>query len=206
MRVVLIPILLLFFNCDGQKAKNSGSYYFSPENFLTEKTYSFVNKGDTSEKAQWKMKTVILSRDTVLQTIIIYKGRISEVLSEVIKKGNSKFLLYSLFNDQTLSKCTIIDSAVYKASQKKGEEIKWQIRFKDFKSPDSFSLTKTRSLEFSDHTRQIFMDQMVMENLRSKIKYQYAVRFSYQKGKGLTAYQIIQTDGTSRVFELEAIR
>ena len=95
------------------------------------------------------MKTCISSNDTFLLTVIFDgKKRITDSITEKICSGNSKIISYTLFDydeqgNKISSESEILDSLLFISSQKKGESIKWKLRFKDYRSSNTCELSKS---------------------------------------------------------------
>jgi len=202
MRSIFIFSLLAFKVCSGQTT----NFYFSPDTFLVEKTYSFVNHKDTTEKANWKMKTIVTGSDTIFQTSIFNNDKPAEVMTEKVNNGNSKILTYTLFNNGKSSDCKILDSLVYKLNQKENEKIQWKVEFKDFNSSNIITLTKTRNLQSIVSDKQAFSDTMRIDIVGNAIPYIYFVNSIYEKSKGLISYKITRPNGQVKEFELTAIK
>ena len=151
------------------------------------------------------MKTVLSNNDTLFQTVIINGNKVTEEMVEIISNGNSQILTFKLYNSDRSTNCTIIDSVVYKSNQNTGENIQWKVAFRDFNSPNTISLTKTRILESIDDKYQTFLDKMSM-NVVGSNTYDYTVKSIYEKGKGLISYEIIRPNGQKKLFELNEIR
>src|SRR4051812_39906817 len=98
MKQLLIPILILLICCSS-RTDESVNCYFPVKNFMTEQTYCFINKNDTTEKYYWKMVTSVLNTDTFFKTKIYNsQGRITEMMTEKIRKGNSTIASYVLYD------------------------------------------------------------------------------------------------------------
>ncbi len=198
MRVFILTLFSFFSLWTGQTGQFD-NYYFPVKNFSTEKTYCFVNKNDTEEKSYWKMRTTVSNNDTVLKTSIFdSKNRLTEIMTEKIKNGNSEIQTYTLFNYDKLgnkksSVCKILDASVFSARQKVNEEIQWKVNFKNFNSPSTCELTKIRILKSINNNQKTFTDLMRFENLDTKEGYQYYMVSVYQKGKGLISYKLFLT-------------
>lgn len=211
MRKLLIPILLLFMSCTSQ-TKHYDNYYFPVKNFFTEKTYYFVNQNDTTEKANWKMKTSISNKDTLFQTSIFdSKNRITEIMTEKVFNGNSKIDTYTLYDydpqgNKLTADCKVIDSLVFKPDQKDGEQIQWKVSFKDYSSPSICELFKNRTLQAQNDNQKTFSDLMKFVVVATSQGYQYSMTSVYQKDKGLVSYKLILPDGKVKNFVLASIK
>lgn len=201
MRTILIPFILLFISCSGQTSKYIDNYYFPVSDFLSERTFLYVNQKDTSEKALWKMQTIISNHDTLFQTTILNNGKLSEKLIEKIQNGNSKIISYTLYNEGNESICSILDSTIYKTNQNLHEQIKWRVTFQDFYSTNTIGLTKVRKLKHLDNDKKIFSDEMQMDIIGTSNNYKYSLESVYQKGKGLISYTITRPDGQIKDFK-----
>lgn len=201
MRTVLIPFLLFFISCNRQTIKQVDNYYFQVSDFFVERTFCYVNQTDTSEKALWKMQTILSNHDTLFQTTILNNGKLSERLTEKIHNGNSKIISYTLYNEGNESVCSIIDSMIYEANQKMNEQIKWSVTFQDFYSTNIFGLTKVRKLKSLVNDKKIFSDEMQVDIIGTSNNYKYSVESVYQKGKGLISYKITRPNGQVKDFK-----
>src|ERR671913_145819 len=141
MQALLMPfvLILLFLTREPKSARED--YYFPIQDLLSEKTYCFINKKDTSEKCFWKLKAILSDADTILQTTIWNNNRLIEEMQEQIQNGSSKVISYRIYRAEKFTDCTVIDSSVYKHNQNKGETIQWKIIFQDFDSPAIMMLT-----------------------------------------------------------------
>ena len=201
IRYILIPFCFFFLQCNGQNIKQIDNYYFPFKNFLNERSFCYVNQNDTSEKAIWKMKTIIVNHDTIFQTRIFTNGSLSEFINEKVENGSSKIISYKLYNEGNESKCLIVDSLIYKQNQNNSEEIKWRVTFKDFYSENKLGLTKIRKVKSKDEKNVIFSDEMTMEIIGTTKSYNYGIESVYESGKGLISYYITRPNGQNKYFK-----
>ena len=211
MRSFLIPVLFCLISCVNPTSADE-NYYFPVKDFFTEKTYCFINQNDTRDKSYWKMKTCISSNDTFLLTVIFDgKKRITDSITEKICSGNSKIISYTLFDydeqgNKISSESEILDSLLFISSQKKGESIKWKLRFKDYRSSNTCELSKIRTLKSNDQNQKIFRDYLKFEVIGTAQGYQYEATMVYQKNKGLISYKMILPDGKEKDYVLTSIK
>ena len=206
MRIAIIPFFLAFFSCGRQTTDNRVNCYFPAKDFLEERTYCYVNQKDTTDRSFWKMKTALSGGDTIFQTTIYNEDRLAEKIIEKIDNGNSKLTSYTLYDKERISECRILESQVYKVDQKEGEEIKWSVRFQDPNTMNSLLMTKTRKLENADKGRQTYSDKLQIEIPGTSKKYEYFVKFVYERGKGLVSYKLIRPGMPTKEFKLTTIK
>jgi len=204
----LITFVILLISCNRKVEIQTGNYYFPVNDLFKGKTYTYINKNDTTEKAYFKIITYIVNTDTILQTIILDNNhRITDSIVEKITKGNSKFISYTLYDyideDLTLNtESEIIDSSIFKTNQNIGESIKWKIRYRNHFLKSICEQSKERTLINKDKNKITFKDKMKIEDIEKKNELKYEVVMVYQKDIGLISYKELLPERVIKDFVL----
>lgn len=176
------------------------------QSFLTEKTYVFVNRLDSSDKVAWKMKAAVVGQDTIFETSIYNGGKLTEKITEKAANGSSRLTRYEFFNGGKSSVGMIGDAQVYRCDLTTSELISWSVSYSDPLTSRRVLVQKLRSLESSDETKQVFEDNMRLYSAEAGINYSYKITFTYEKGKGAVSYIISAANSYLKEYYLAEIR